>query len=329
MTDSIRSRVPWQAVRALCSAGALFWVLRTTPLHTIVAALRQADWLYLLAGIMLNLLARFASAERTQVISRALGLFVSRWQTIETLFISNFYALVSPGPVLSGVVSVYRYRSYGASITGSVGSLLASRAVEGAAFIALGTACVLIDSRIALVTVQYPLALAIAAVVTMSVGLACWWLLHKRWTPPAAENAARHATHRPFVNNLRAVWHEVMSRGPSMAWQAAIPATAQVVLSGAAVSVLAKSLGIELSVVTAIWVSAAVYAVVLLPISVAGLGVREVTLVKALGLLGVSSQLAIALSVLLFVDPLVNALIGGLWQIGSTVRGTVSPKAGT
>ena len=138
MRKATRS-VPWRAVRAVCSAAALFWVLRVTPLQTIIAALRQADWLYLLAGMILNLLTRFAAAERTRVISRALGLFVSRWQTIETLFISNFYALLSPGPVLSGVVSIYRYRNYGASITGSVGSLLASRVIELAAFIALGS----------------------------------------------------------------------------------------------------------------------------------------------------------------------------------------------
>jgi uncharacterized membrane protein YbhN (UPF0104 family) len=100
----------------LCSAAALFWVLRSTPLHSIVSALHPAIWTYLLAGMSLNLLTRFAAAERTLAISRALGLVISRWQTIETLFISNFYALLSPGPVLSGVVSVYRYKSYGASV---------------------------------------------------------------------------------------------------------------------------------------------------------------------------------------------------------------------
>ena len=311
--------MPWRAVRAVCSAAALFWVLRVTPLQTIIAALRQADWLYLLAGMILNLLTRFAAAERTRVISRALGLFVSRWQTIETLFISNFYALLSPGPVLSGVVSIYRYRNYGASITGSVGSLLASRVIELAAFIALGTACLLLDPRVALDAVRYPLGLALAGVLAMAVGVACWWLLHKRWTWRLAENRAARPAQGSVISNLRAVWHEVMSRGPRMGWQAAIPAAAQVILSGAAVSLLARSVGIELSVVSAIWVSAAVYAVVLLPISIAGLGVREVMLVKALGLLGVAPNLSVALSVLMFLDPVVNAVIGGVMQIRSNL----------
>jgi uncharacterized membrane protein YbhN (UPF0104 family) len=323
MAESKRSRTRWPltAARAIFSCAALLWVLHATPLHTIVATLRTADLLLLIIGMALNLLTRLAAAERTQVISRALGLFVSRWQTIEALFISNFYALLSPGPVLSGVVTVYRYRRYGASITGSVGSLLASRAVECATFIALGTACVLIDTRVSLISVQYPLALALAALLPIFVGISCWWLIHRRWTRRVAQDNPSPGAGSGVLTKVRAVWREIMSRGPSMVWHAAVPATMQVLLSGAAVSVLARSLGIELSLLTATWISAAVYAVVLLPISVAGLGVREVTLVKALGLLGVAPRLAVALSVLLFLDPLVNALIGGLLQLRSAVGG--------
>ena len=105
-----------------------------------------------------------------------------------------------------------------------------------------------------------------------------------------------------------------------MALQAALPASAQVILSGAAVSMLAQSLGFDLALVTSIWVSAAVYAAVLLPISVAGLGVREVTLLKSLALLSVPPNLAVALSVLMFADPVLNALIGGVVQFVSAAR---------
>jgi len=103
-----------------------------------------------------------------------------------------------------------------------------------------------------------------------------------------------------------------------MAWAAAVPAAAQVIFSGAAVSLLARALGVDLSLVTAIWICAAVYAVVLLPISFAGLGVRDMTLIKSFALLGLAPQLAVALSVLMFADPLLNALIGGILQMTTT-----------
>jgi hypothetical protein len=328
-TDPVRARlaarVPWRALRLLCSAGALYWIVRITPLTAIAAALHRAEWLWLLLGAALNLLARVAAAERTLVISRALGLGVSRRQTLETLFVSNYYALLSPGPLLSGVVSVYRYRSQGASLTGSVSTLLGSRAIEAAVFIALGAACVLIDSRISLSAVRMPLCLALAAVMLVGIGIAVWALLHRRQANVRCADRTVASGSGGHLHRLLAVWHELLRHGPRMAWEAAIPAAAQVILSGAAVSLLARALGVDLNLITATWICAAVYAVVLLPISFAGLGVRDMTLIKSFALLGLAPQLAVALSVLLLADPLINALIGGIWQMTSNLGAARNP----
>lgn len=326
------------AARAALSCAALAWVLHKTPLRTIASALNSADLPLLLGGLALNFLARLAAAERTLVISRALGLSISRWQTIETLFISNFYALLSPGPVLSGVVTVYRYREHGASVSASFGALLASRMIECILFVALGVACLLADSRISLATVHYPLALATAALAAAGIGVIYWWWSHKRWNRRSEANRSEAndrprtspgtytgtgtstGTFRGIAAGWRTVRHEVMRRGPGMAFEAAIPAAVQVILASAAVQLLARSVGIDLPLLTSIWVTAAVYAVVLLPISVAGVGVREVTLTGALGLLGINASLAVALSILLLADPIINAFIGGFMQLRSTLE---------
>ena len=134
-------RAHWTTLllRAALSGAVLLWILHATPLRSIAATLRHTDLWLLFVGLLLSLLARLAAAERTLAVSRALRLPLSRGQTIATLFISNFYSLVSPGPILSGVVTVYRYRSHGASIKGSVASLLGSRAIECAAVGSPGT----------------------------------------------------------------------------------------------------------------------------------------------------------------------------------------------
>jgi glycosyltransferase 2 family protein len=314
------SRWARTAVRATLSGAALIWVLHTTPLRSIASALSGADLALLLAGLLLNFCARLAAAERTLAVSRGLGLWLSRWQTIETLFISNFYALLSPGPILSGVVTVYRYRGFGASITGSLGSLLASRVVECVVFVAIGMLCVLVDSHVSFIAIRYPLVLAGLGLCTVALALGIWWRMHRRWKNRVVPHAAVPIGTGMFAG-LRAVRFEVMQRGPGMVLRAAVPAAAQVLLSGLATAVLAKSLGIALPALTAMWVTAAVYAVVLLPISVAGVGVREITLVRSLALLGIDSSLAVALSVLLFADPVINALIGGALQLRAAFGG--------
>ena len=316
---SWRARIPWPALRALCSGAALLWILHATPFQSIAATLRDAQPGWLLLGVVFGLLTRLAAAERTLMISRALGLGVSRLQTIETLFISNYYALLSPGPVLSGVVSVYRYRGYGATITGSLSTLLASRAIEAAAFVAVGAACVLGDPHVPLGAVRMPLMLAGAATVLTGGALFAWLLLHRRTRhAPAAPTSPVAA--EGLWGKLRAVQHDLLHQGPGFALQAAIPALVQVLLTGAALGFLARALSVDLSWVTAIWMAAAVYAVVLLPISVAGIGVRDLTLIRSLSLLGVGAPPAVALSVLLLADPLLNAVIGGVWQTWATLR---------
>jgi glycosyltransferase 2 family protein len=315
-----RRKWPWMVFRVALSCAALGWVLHVTPLDAVVRALQSADLLLLVVGVFMNVSTRIAAAERTWVMNRGMALSVSRWQTLETVFISNFYALLSPGPMLSGVVTVYRYKSYGASITGGVSSLLASRGIECAAFIGWGFACALIDPRISAAAIRFPMELGAIGLFAMAIGIVVWWFLHKLHSARAAERSKNVSESRhPMLAKIMAVWTQILAQGPAVAFKALVPASVQVMVSGAALMVLARSLQIEISWITGIWISAAVYGVMLLPISIAGLGVREFTLMKSFALLGFAPRAAVAVSVLLFLDQVVSALIGGVLQISSVI----------
>ena len=319
-----RRRWMWIGLRLFFSCAAVAWVLHSTALGAVISALQSADPLLLTLGVLMNVATRFPAAERTLVMNQGLGLSVSRWRTIETLFISNFYALLSPGPLLAGVVTVYRYRRFGASITGSVSSLLASRAVECAAFLFGGLACALMDPRVTsyLQSIQLPADLAAVAtgVILALFGIAGIIFGVTRYkTRAAAIRPVPHTASRGILDKLAAVYRQILAQGPAVAFKAAVPASLQVLISGAAMMVLARSLHTDISWPTGIWISAAVYAAVLLPISIAGLGVREVTLIKSFAMLGLAPRTAVALSVLLFLDQFASAMIGGALQIGSVV----------
>jgi glycosyltransferase 2 family protein len=317
-TDSHRGWA-WTVVRVVASSAALAWVLHVTPLKTVIQALQAANLPLVVLGVLMNVATRVAAAERTLVMNQGLGLVVSRWQTLETLFISNFYALLSPGPWLSGVVSVYRYKSFGTSVTGGVSSLLASRGVEFVVVIFWGFVCALSDPHVSAASMRYPLRLGALFLLAATCGIAVWFTVHRRFKASGFErNGVALLRHRVFAK-VADVWTQILAQGIPVALKASVPATVQVLLSGAALMVLARSLQIDMSWMSGIWMSAAVYAVVLLPISIAGVGVREITLVKSFALLGFSPQTAVAVSVLLFLDQLVSALIGGLLQISSVV----------
>ena len=91
------SKANWTWVRVILSAAALAWVFSRTPFRTVFEIFESANLALLAAGVAVNVATRLAAAERTQIMNRALGLSVTRAQTVATLFISNFYALLSPG----------------------------------------------------------------------------------------------------------------------------------------------------------------------------------------------------------------------------------------
>lgn len=71
-------------------------------------------------------------------------------------------------------------------------------------------------------------------------------------------------------------------------------------------------LGVELSLWDWSWVCAFISLVLLLPFTIGGLGLREGGYIGALGLLGVASESALAVSLLIFALQLLTAALGGV-----------------
>ena len=76
--------------------------------------------------------------------------------------------------------------------------------------------------------------------------------------------------------------------------------------------IVAPAFGIDVPLVEWLWIFALVATAALLPLSIAGLGIREGAFVAVLGLLQVPSASALALSLTIFATQLATALLGGL-----------------
>jgi uncharacterized membrane protein YbhN (UPF0104 family) len=76
--------------------------------------------------------------------------------------------------------------------------------------------------------------------------------------------------------------------------------------------IVAPEFGIDVPLVEWLWIFAVVATAALLPLSIAGLGIREGAFVAVLGLLQVPSASALALSLTIFATQLATALLGGL-----------------
>ncbi len=89
-------------------------------------------------------------------------------------------------------------------------------------------------------------------------------------------------------------------------------------LAIARVWLLALALGLDLHWLQTVWVSSLATIAGLLPVSIAGIGTRDLTLLGLMKELGYSSELALSLSSLILMLSLVNLVVGyAIWQVGS------------
>ncbi len=77
----------------------------------------------------------------------------------------------------------------------------------------------------------------------------------------------------------------------------------------------AKAANITAPVGVFVWLCAVIYILGRIPISVANLGIREVTLVGLLGIYGVGKPQALLMSMILFSTVILMAVIGAIYQL--------------
>ena len=265
------------------SASLVMLLLRRAPLDAILAVLSRAQRSLVAAGIVTLLVTPLLSAARTACVVRALDLPIRYAQVLQILLGTNFYSLFLPGTQLSGsLITLYRYRTLGAQVPRAALALGVSRLAEATAFVAIAGGILL--SRIV------PTWSAIAAGAAVAVAVVAF---------ARSRAAARmRAPVALLVLGLAAV---------------------QVCVVALASRFLVRSLGGELSYANTLWITAGAYLVALLPISVAGLGVREGTLVALAGRYGVSAEQAVAWGLLLLAGRVAIASVGGLLELARVV----------
>ena len=75
------------------------------------------------------------------------------------------------------------------------------------------------------------------------------------------------------------------------------------------------AMGVDVSLIHILWISAFLVFTAALPLTIANLGIREGLLVIALSPFGVEPATAVALGLLLFSNQVIAALIGAVYQV--------------
>ncbi len=268
-------------LRWLMAVLLLVLVARVVPVGDIHLSLSGADLSWFWAGLLLSFGAHAAQAVRLLVLTRSAGLGWRYLPLLEVQFISLCFGLFLPGGNLAAMaVRVYRIGcSQGQwGMAGMV--LLVDRVVSLMALELTGLACYAVIDHAGLGPVAYLLALvalatAVALCLIVSGPARLRGLMLRAENPPRLSWAA--------VGQAISLSLLINILGIAMFWMAA------------------RSLGLSLGFLDIGFGRAAMLTAAVLPVSVAGLGLREGAAAWVLGGMGQSHGAAVALSLLVFV----------------------------
>lgn len=280
-------------------------------------ALSQTDLGFFILAVALSIIGTIViPAVVTRLALRGERIELSIVQLIRVNFIIRLYSLVLP----KGVATSMRWLRYREA--GSGGDALATIVFENALrmlmMVVAATACLIFERD------RLPLAngwFVAAAVVALVGGLAGM----SPFFSPKVSRRLKGIANRPskrlptvIARPLTALWRAVCAfqslRAPEIVALFALGFVGFLATVGAAWS-LAVGMDLPLSPLAIIWTRALLFLVLMIPLTIAGFGIREISLVAALGLYGISESSAIAYSLMLFAMQAAIGLIGGAFEL--------------
>lgn len=290
-------------VKFAVSVGILVLLLRAQDLSSLKADLLAVKLDMLALAVLLLFAQTFVLCHRWVLILRAMNVPLDWLAGWRILMVSTFFNQVLPAG--GDAVRIWMLRRYGVQWSPTISSIVADRFL---ALLALG-AVILAGMPFLLPRVSdNSLLVAIVAVLAFACFGLIALLMLDRWPP-------RITVALP----ARIVQLAMLIRAPLAAdGRGTLIAAAIIIhlITVAACYILAIGLGAPLSPLDAFVLVPLVILSSAVPISIGGWGVREGAMVAALGLAGIASDKALAISVLLGLGGLIVGLFGGLvWLI--------------
>jgi uncharacterized membrane protein YbhN (UPF0104 family) len=313
---SPRRRQIWSSILRCAVAAALIgWLSTSIPISRVASAVVLASSGYLLLALGAVALSMYLEALRTRIIARSQGIVVTTLQMLAVDLGASFYALFLPWGTLSrGAIRVYRLAKFGANVSTAAVVIfrdrLESTAVMGAfglGFLAYaspsnsGSAAIMMVGAVIVTFIVY----LIVFTPIKIPGIVAWG-----WIP-----GVQKLDHlRESIERTRTM--SILIQLELLAYSFALHLF--IVLT---FYFLAKSIELDILLVTMGWVRSAVTLITMLPVTIGGIGLREAAMLFFLAPSGVQEVQAVALAFLIFIFVLlIPGLFGGLLEVRLVLR---------
>ncbi len=320
-TGSVPAFARW-LLRIAVSAALLGVVIARTETSRFAVLAASVHWGGWVLGLVLVLLAPVASAQRARLLIRGLGHRVSLRSVVAVNVEAIFFNLVLP-ELVAGVVRWQRFSRHTGDRTGAFTLLAAERLIDwlalalvaagGAPLLFTGASAPRLRSATAAVAVAV-VALGVAAVLAgrsrlVTRAVQAW---QGRSGPRAGAWAERLAR---LLQAGRALAADVRRTVAVLLWTAAF---LSIFFAGSVV--MARAVFPQMPVLPYVAATAALLLLTQIPLTVAGVGLRELSLPVLLGAYGVTGELGLLLGLSAFVPYLFLGAAGFALRLVGRVR---------
>ena len=319
----MKRRTLFILLRIVISLTLIGYLLRSANLSELIDTVRAANWWWLLAALALQIVCLLLSTYRWQVLLSAQNMLY-RFALLNSFnLVGRFFNTFLPTAQGGDVMRMYELAKHSHRGADSIISVLADRL--------LGLLALFIICWVALAAGGWRLLegtniLLIIAVLSLAFVLALVILLNQRLVRVLI-SLARIIRVWNLESRLIRICGSLQDLIKHRRTLAHVFGAALLMQCIHIISIYLTGLAVDVSVHLSFYliVTPLTWVIIMLPISIAGLGVREGAFVFFFGQQGISAASALSLSLLVFGQALIIALTGGIiYGLGRYRRHTMS-----
>jgi uncharacterized membrane protein YbhN (UPF0104 family) len=301
-------------VRILITLLLLTWVLSKIDFQQFTDSIKKARWYFLILSWALTLIIFWVASFTMRLIMKRLDCEVNTGTVFLASAITSLYGMVLPG-ILDVSAKWYILKTHTGKPSHILSGMVYHQFTSTLMIIIFGLSALIISNPTA--NFKLPLICIFLLIITIS----CCLLLFNRITGPKVSDF--------FGSTLKWLPSRINNAGQKILDQLLTFQTAawkfhlQILLLSTFIAFLgiilyvfaAKAAGITVPFGVLVWQSSLIYLLGRLPISIADLGVREITIVESLAQYGIPAPEALLMSMVVFSNRIIMAIIGAFFQL--------------
>jgi len=314
-------------IRILIATGLLVWVFSQIDLKQFWQAAKMARWQFLIAVWLLTVVLFWIRSMKMRLVLKKQDCSVSVGTLFGATTVTALYSMIMPGMLSTGIKWYILKRSTGKGRV-VLSSMVYNQLSTMVVITVFGLAALMISNPTSLLIPDAEnqwLLPAFCGILLVAVVLTSFLLLNIRTGGKVIR--VLKLLLRPLPAKLCQKGREILDQiaiFQTVGWRfhlmVGLITITDTLIGGIVTYILAaRSANITAPVSVFVWLCAGIYILGRLPISVANLGIREITLVGFLAIYNVEKSAALLMSMILFSALVVMAVIGAIYQLSWSI----------